>query len=460
MEKHRGETRRSAAKNNEGFIARTSSFFYINLFFLCICTAVIIISAYCYRATPIRSEKTNLLITCALFCSLTLSVLIELFIKSSGYILKIDAKGITIMTGSIFRIFKIRKWYVSIPWENIYAVFSLNIKQPIGTTQFIMPVTNTYLYIIPCKDASKSFKKKYCISFQLFPDEIQIDLEHEIEKYKPEYFKHISDEEPYIFKFENERKDSNLEKKLNSLKRQTYFFNNPVIWMIIIVIFIASRHALINYLERNNTYFYQKSNPVYAVKFEKPEGWKRQQDQNRSDTTAGNYYIESAIYDDILGRKSSSVSICSGYDYRSPIDGQLIETVKNLKLNEWGQREYKSDDKSKPVDIYRYKVIGESKKYLSKNITIKRNDYLKLFNSKTIDEDNSEDSRKYLQLITYIYVTCDSSEFYISVETGSGKLNFTELVEDSKDYQKLLKWHNDITSEFLDSIVVKKGSEF
>ena len=284
MEKHRGKTRRSDAKNNEGFIARTSSFFYINLFFLCICTAVIIISAYFYRATPIRSEKTNLLITCALFCSLTLYVLIESFIKSSGYILKIDAKGITIMTGSIFRIFKIRKWYVSIPWENIYAVFSLNIKQPIGTAQFIMPVTNTYLYIIPCKDASKSFKKKYCISFQLFPDEIQIDLEHEIEKYKPEFFKHISDEDPYIFKFENERKDSNLEKKLNSLKRQTYFFNNPVIWMIIIVIFIASRHALINYLERNNTYFYQKSNPVYAVKLEKPEGWKRQQDQNRSDT--------------------------------------------------------------------------------------------------------------------------------------------------------------------------------
>lgn len=459
MEKHRGKTRRSDAKNNEGFIARTSSFFYINLFFLCICTAVLIISAYCYRATPIRSEKTNLLITCALFCSLTLYVLIESFIKSSGYILKIDAKSITIMTGSIFKIFRIRKWYVSIPWENIYAVFSLNIKQPIGTAQFIMPVTNSYLYIIPRKDASKLFKKRYCIPFQLFPDEIQIDLEHEIEKYKPEFFKHISDEDPYIFKFENERKDSNLEKKLNSLKKTDLFFNSPVIWMIIIVIFIASRHALINYLERNNTYFYQKSNPVYAVKFEKPEGWKRQQGQNRSDTTAGNYYIESAIYDDILGRKNSSVSICSGYDYRSPIDGELIETVENLKLNEWGQREYKSDDKSKPVDIYRYKVIGESKKYLSKNITIKRNDYLKLFNSKTIDEDNSEDSRKYLQLITYIYVTCDSSEFYISVETGSGKLNFTELVEDSKDYQKLLKWHNDITSKFLDSIVVKKGSE-
>lgn len=459
MEKHRGKTRRSDAKNNEGFIARTSSFFYINLFFLCICTAVLIISAYCYRATPIRSEKTNLLITCALFCSLTLYVLIESFIKSSGYILKIDAKSITIMTGSIFKIFRIRKWYVSIPWENIYAVFSLNIKQPIGTAQFIMPVTNSYLYIIPRKDASKLFKKRYCIPFQLFPDEIQIDLEHEIEKYKPEFFKHISDEDPYIFKFENERKDSNLEKKLNSLKKTDLFFNSPVIWMIIIVIFIASRHALINYLERNNTYFYQKSNPVYAVKFEKPEGWKRQQGQNRSDTTAGNYYIESAIYDDILGRKNSSVSICSGYDYRSPIDGELIETVENLKLNEWGQREYKSDDKSKPVDIYRYKVIGESKKYLSKNITIKRNDYLKLFNSKTIDEDNSEDSRKYLQLITYIYVTCDSSEFYISVETGSRKLNFTELVEDSKDYQKLLKWHNDITSKFLDSIVVKKGSE-
>lgn len=459
MEKHRGKTRRSDAKNNEGFIARTSSFFYINLFFLCICTAVLIISAYFYRATPIRSEKTNLLITCALFCSLTLYVLIESFIKSSGYILKIDAKGITIMTGSIFKIFRIRKWYVSIPWENIYAVFSLNIKQPIGTAQFIMPVTNSYLYIIPCKDASKLFKKKYCIPFQLFPDEIQIDLEHEIEKYKPEFFKHISDEDPYIFKFENERKDSNLEKKLNSLKRQTYFFNNPVIWMIIIVIFIGSRHALINYLERNNTYFYQKSNPVYAVKLEKPEGWKRQQGQNRSDTTAGNYYIESASYDDILGRKSSSVSICSGYDYRSPIDGELIETVKNLKLNEWGQREYKSDDKSKPVDTYRYKLIGASQKKLSKNITLKRNDYLKLFNSKIIDEDNSEDSRKYLQLITYIYVTCDSSEFYISVETGSGKLNFTELVEDSKEYQKLLKWHNDITAEFLDSIVVKKGSE-
>lgn len=459
MEKQRGKTRRTDAKNNEGFIARTSSFFYINLFFLCICTAVIIISAYFYRATPIRSEKTNLLITCALFCSLTLYVLIESFIKSSGYILKIDAKGITIMTGSIFKIFRIRKWYVSIPWENIYAVFSLNIKQPIGTAQFIMPVTNSYLYIIPRKDASKLFKKRYCISFQLFPDEIQRDLEHEIEKYKPEFFKHISDEDPYIFKFENERKDSNLEKKLNSLKRQTYFFNNPVIWIIIIVIFIASRHALINYLERNNTYFYQKSNPVYAVKLEKPEGWKRQQGQNRSDTTAGNYYIESAIYDDILGKKNSSVSICSGYDYRSPIDGQLIETVKNLKLNEWGQREYKSDDKSKSVDIYRYKVIGESQNKLSKNITLKRNDYLKLFNSKTIDEDNSEDSRKYLQLITYIYITCGSSEFYISVETGSGKLNFTELVEDSKDYQKLLKWHNDITSEFLDSIVVKKGSE-
>lgn len=459
MEKHRGKTRRTDAKNNEGFIARTSSFFYINLFFLCICTAVLIISAYCYRATPIRSEKTNLLITCVLFCSLTLYVLIESFIKSSGYILKIDAKGITIMTGSIFKIFRIRKWYVQIPWENIYAVFGLNIKQPIGTAQFIMPVTNSYLYIIPRKDASKLFKKRYCISFQLFPDEIQIDLEHEIEKYKPEFFKHISDEDPYIFKFENERKDSNLEKKLNSLKRQTYFFNNPVIWIIIIVIFIASRHALINYLERNNTYFYQKSNPVYAVKLEKPEGWKRQQGQDRSDTTAGNYYIESAIYDDILGRKNSSVSICSGYDYRSPIDGQLIETVKNLKLNEWGQREYKSDDKSKSVDIYRYKVIGESQKKLSKNITLKRNDYLKLFNSKTIDEDNSEDSRKYLQLITYIYITCGSSEFYISVETGSGKLNFTELVEDSKDYQKLLKWHNDITSEFLDSIVVKKGSE-
>ena len=104
MEKHRGETRISDAKNNEGFIARTSSFFYINLFFLCICTAVIIISAYFYRATPIRSEKTNLLITCALFCSLTLYVLIELFIKSSGYILKIDAKGITIMTGSILEL--------------------------------------------------------------------------------------------------------------------------------------------------------------------------------------------------------------------------------------------------------------------------------------------------------------------------------------------------------------------
>lgn len=459
MEKHRGKTRRSDAKTNEGFIARTSSFFYIDLFFLCICTAVLIISAYVYRATPIRSEKTNLLITCALFCSLALYLVIELFIKSSGYILKIDAKGITIMTGSIFKIFRIRKWYVSIPWENIYAVFSLNIKQPIGTAQFIMPVTYSYLYIIPRKDASKLFKKKYCIPFQLFPDEIQIDLEHEIEKYKPEFFKHISDEDPYIFKFENERKDSNLEKKLNSLKRQTYFFNSPVIWMIIIVIFIASRHALINYMERNNTYFYQKSNPVYAVKFEKPEGWKRQQGQNRSDTTAGNYYIESAIYDDILGRKSSSVSICSGYDYRSPIDGQLIETVENLKLNEWGQREYKSDDKSKPVDIYRYKVIGASQKKLSKNITLKRNDYLELFNSKTIDEDNSEDSRKYLQLITYIYITCGSSEFYISVETGSGKLNFTELVEDSKDYQKLLKWHNDITSEFLDSIVVKKGSE-
>lgn len=459
MEKHRGKTRRSDAKTNEGFIARTSSFFYIDLFFLCICTAVLIISAYVYRATPIRSEKTNLLITCALFCSLALYLVIELFIKSYGYILKIDAKGITIMTGSIFKIFRIRKWYVSIPWENIYAVFSLNIKQPIGTAQFIMPVTYSYLYIIPRKDASKLFKKKYCIPFQLFPDEIQIDLEHEIEKYKPEFFKHISDEDPYIFKFENERKDSNLEKKLNSLKRQTYFFNSPVIWMIIIVIFIASRHALINYFERNNTYFYQKSNPVYAVKFEKPEGWKRQQGQNRSDTTAGNYYIESAIYDDILGRKSSSVSICSGYDYRSPIDGQLIETVENLKLNEWGQREYKSDDKSKPVDIYRYKVIGESQKKLSKNITLKRNDYLELFNSKTIDEDNSEDSRKYLQLITYIYITCGSSEFYISVETGSGKLNFTELVEDSKDYQKLLKWHNDITSEFLDSIVVKKGSE-
>lgn len=459
MEKHRGKTRRSDAKTNEGFIARTSSFFYIDLFLLCICTAVLIISAYLYRATPVRSENTNLLITCALFCSLALYLVIELFIKSSGYILKIDAKGITIMTGSIFKIFRIRKWYVSIPWENIYAVFSLNIKQPIGTAQFIMPVTYSYLYIIPRKDASKLFKKKYCIPFQLFPDEIQIDLEHEIEKYKPEFFKHISDEDPYIFKFENERKDSNLEKKLNSLKRQTYFFNSPVIWMIIIVIFIASRHALINYFERNNTYFYQKSNPVYAVKFEKPEGWKRQQGQNRSDTTAGNYYIESAIYDDILGRKSSSVSICSGYDYRSPIDGQLIETVENLKLNEWGQREYKSDDKSKPVDIYRYKVIGESQKKLSKNITLKRNDYLELFNSKTIDEDNSEDSRKYLQLITYIYITCGSSEFYISVETGSGKLNFTELVEDSKDYQKLLKWHNDITSEFLDSIVVKKGSE-
>lgn len=459
MEKHRGKTRRSDAKTNEGFIARTSSFFYIDLFFLCICTAVLIISAYFYRATPIRSEKTNLLITCALFCSLALYLVIELFIKSSGYILKIDAKGITIMTGSIFKIFRIRKWYVSIPWEDIYAVFGLNIKQPIGTAQFIMPVTNSYLYIIPRKDASKLFKKRYCISFQLFPDEIQRDLEHEIEKYKPEFFKHISDEDPYIFKFENERKDSNLEKKLNSLKRQTYFFNNPVIWIIIIVIFIASRHALINYLERNNTYFYQKSNPVYAIKLEKPEGWKRQQGQNRSDTTAGNYYIESAIYDDILGKKNSSVSICSGYDYRSPIDGQLIETVKNLKLNEWGQREYKSDDKSKYVDIYRYKVIGESKKYLSKNITLKRNDYLKLFNSKTIDEDNSEDSRKYLQLITYIYITCGSSEFYISVETGSGKLNFTELVEDSKDYQKLLKWHNDIIAKFLDSIVVKKGSE-
>lgn len=371
MEKHRGKTRISDAKNNEGFIARTSSFFYINLFVLCICTAVIIISAYFYRATPIRSEKTNLLITCALFCSLTLYVLIESFIKSSGYILKIDAKGITIMTGSIFKIFRIRKWYVSIPWENIYAVFGLNIKQPIGTAQFIMPVTNSYLYIIPCKDASKLFKKKYCIPFQLFPDEIQIDLEHEIEKYKPEFFKHISDEDPYIFKFENERKDSNLEKNLNSLKRQTYFFNNPVIWMIIIVIFIASRHALINYLERNNTYFYQKSNPVYAVKFVKPEGWKRQQGQNRSDTTAGNYYIESAIYDDILGKKNSSVSICSGYDYRSPIDGELIETVENLKLNEWGQREYKSDDKSKPVDIYRYKVIGESQKNLAKILLLK-----------------------------------------------------------------------------------------
>lgn len=459
MEKHRGKTIRLDAKNNGGFIARTSSFFYINLFFLCICTAVLIISAYCYRATPIRSEKTIHVITCVLFCSLTLYMVIELFIKSSGYILKIDAKGITIMTGSILKFFRIRKWYVSIPWENIYAVFSLNIKLPIGTAQFIMPVTNSYLYIIPRKDASKSFKKKYCIPFQLFPEEIQIDLEHEIEKYKPEFFKHISDEDPYIFKFENERKDSNLEKKLNSLKRQTYFFNSPVIWMIIILIFIASRHALINYMERNNTYFYQKSNPVYAVKFEKPEGWKRQQAQDRSDTTAGNYYIESAIYDDILGRKNSSVSICSGYDYRSPIDGQLIETVKNLKLNEWGQREYKSDDKSKPVDTYRYKLIGASQKKLSKNITIKRNDYLELFNSKTIDEDNSEDSRKYLQLITYIYVTCDSSEFYISVETGSGKWKFPEPFYDSKEYQKLLKWHNDITAEFLDSIVVKKGSE-
>lgn len=45
MEKHRGKTRRSDAKTNEGFIARTSSFFYIDLFFLCICRSMLELNA-------------------------------------------------------------------------------------------------------------------------------------------------------------------------------------------------------------------------------------------------------------------------------------------------------------------------------------------------------------------------------------------------------------------------------
>lgn len=212
---NKNENESQEQQNDEPFIMHMGAkHLYMQMFIAAaISCFVIAVSIIALKDQPTRNDKIVCGISVILLESILIIPLIIAKYMYTGFILRIDSRGIVFGNGRCTKLIGLKKDYVFLPWENVYAIISSEL------TYLTIPLDYSLLYIVTCKDCSGSFKKIYSIPIFDFPPEDQNILPDKVNQYKPDFIKDKSEKYSRFYKFVNENQDKKSEEILKKFEK-------------------------------------------------------------------------------------------------------------------------------------------------------------------------------------------------------------------------------------------------
>lgn len=202
-------------QNEDSFTMRMEKkYLYMQIFIAAaISCFVIAVSIIALMDHPTQNDKIAIGISAILLVSILIIPLIIVKYVYTGFILKIDNRGIVFGNGRCTKLIGLKKDYVFLPWKNVYAIIN-------SEWNYLTIPDYSFLYIVTCKDCSGSFKKTYSFPIGYFSHEDRNILPDKVNQYKPDFIKDKSEKYSWIYKFVNENQDKKSEEILKKFEKE------------------------------------------------------------------------------------------------------------------------------------------------------------------------------------------------------------------------------------------------
>ena len=202
-------------QNEDSFTMRMEKkYLYMQIFIAAaISCFVIAVSIIALMDHPTQNDKIAIGISAILMVSILIIPLIIVKYVYTGFILKIDNRGIVFGNGRCTKLIGLKKDYVFLPWKNVYAIIN-------SEWNYLTIPDYSFLYIVTCKDCSGSFKKTYSFPIGYFSHEDRNILPDKVNQYKPDFIKDKSEKYSWIYKFVNENQDKKSEEILKKFEKE------------------------------------------------------------------------------------------------------------------------------------------------------------------------------------------------------------------------------------------------
>lgn len=202
-------------QNEDSFTMRMEKkYLYMQIFIAAaISCFVIAVSIIALMDHPTQNDKIAIGISAILLASILIIPLIIVKYVYTGFILKIDNRGIVFGNGRCTKLIGLKKDYVFLPWKNVYAIIN-------SEWNYLTIPDYSFLYIVTCKDCSGSFKKTYSFPIGYFSHEDRNILPDKVNQYKPDFIKDKSEKYSWIYKFVNENQDKKSEEILKKFEKE------------------------------------------------------------------------------------------------------------------------------------------------------------------------------------------------------------------------------------------------
>lgn len=202
-------------QNEDSFTMRMEKkYLYMQIFIAAaISCFVIAVSLIVLMDHPTQNDKIAIGISAILLASILIIPLIIVKYVYTGFILKIDNRGIVFGNGRCTKLIGLKKDYVFLPWKNVYAIIN-------SEWNYLTIPDYSFLYIVTCKDCSGSFKKTYSFPIGYFSHEDRNILPDKVNQYKPDFIKDKSEKYSWIYKFVNENQDKKSEEILKKFEKE------------------------------------------------------------------------------------------------------------------------------------------------------------------------------------------------------------------------------------------------
>lgn len=202
-------------QNEDSFTMRMEKkYLYMQIFIAAaISCFVIAVSIIALMDHPTQNDKIAIGISAILLVSILIIPLIIVKYVYTGFILKIDNRGIVFGNGRCTKLIGLKKDYVFLPWKNVYAIIN-------SEWNYLTIPDYSFLYIVTCKDCSGSFKKTYSFPIGYFLHEDRNILPDKVNQYKPDFIKDKSEKYSWIYKFVNENQDKKSEEILKKFEKE------------------------------------------------------------------------------------------------------------------------------------------------------------------------------------------------------------------------------------------------
>lgn len=202
-------------QNEDSFTMRMEKkYLYMQIFIAAaISCFVIAVSLIVLMDHPTQNDKIAIGISAILLASILIIPLIIVKYVYTGFILKIDNRGVVFGNGRCTKLIGLKKDYVFLPWKNVYAIIN-------SEWNYLTIPDYSFLYIVTCKDCSGSFKKTYSFPIGYFSHEDGNILPDKVNQYKPDFIKDKSEKYSWIYKFVNENQDKKSEEILKKFEKE------------------------------------------------------------------------------------------------------------------------------------------------------------------------------------------------------------------------------------------------